>query len=184
MAYTFKVSGIYGTHLACLIKAMEKTTGDVLELGTGLFSTPYLHYQCIVSNRKLYSYENYMRWIKFFTEYEYPCDNHKLIYVEKYADAPIDKEWDVVLIDQTPDSSRAEEIIRLKDKAKYIVIHDSNPENYEVTHYDEVFPLFKYRIDWKEDYNYKTNSTIKIKDTKNNQTSVLSNLVNLEDFWL
>jgi len=162
------VSGRYGTHLPCLIKAMEKTTGDVLELGMGVFSTPYLHYQCILSNRHLVSYENCQPWTDFFLKYRYPCANHEIIVVEKYADAKIDKPWDVVLIDQTPDSSRAEEVKRLANLAKYIVIHDSNEKYDNIYHYSTIYPLFKYRTDWIQDSNHAT---------------VLSNLVDLTDFW-
>ena len=169
MPFNIKVSGNYGTHLPCLIKAFEKTVGDVLELGTGVFSTPYLHYACILSNRHLVSYENYQDWLQFFIKYGYECPNHELHYVEKYSDAPItDRIWDVVLIDQTPDSSRTEEIRRLANSAKYIIIHDANPSNDKVTHYSSIYPLFKYRTDWTGD---------------NNRATVLSNLVNLEDFW-
>lgn len=167
MAVTkMSVSLNYGSHLACLMKAFSKTTGDILELGTGIFSTPYLHYACILANRHLVSYENYENWYKFLQKYE--CANHELHFVEKYSDAPIDKEWSIVLIDQTPDSSRNEEAIRLKDKARYIVVHDSNPSNYKVTHYDKLFPHFKYKSVWTGD---------------NNSATVLSNLVDLKDFW-
>jgi hypothetical protein len=166
MAYSIKVSTKYGTHLPCLIKAMEKTTGDVLELGTGVFSTPYLHYQCLLSKRKLVSYENFKSWFDFVKTYEHPL--HEINFVEKYADAKIDKQWDVVLVDQTPDSSRVETIKRLPDLAKYIIIHDSNPSNYKVTHYDEIFPLFRFKTDWHGD---------------KNRATVLSNFVDLEDFW-
>jgi len=148
---------------------MSKTTGDVLELGMGVFSTPYLHYQCILSKRRLVSYENFKEWMKFFTDYHYENKYHEINFVEKYADAKIEKPWDVALIDQTPDSSRAEEIRRLKDFVKYIVIHDSNPSNYKVTNYDKIYPLFKYKADWHGD---------------NNRSTVLSNLVDLKDFWL
>ncbi len=168
MAYKMNVSLKYGTHLPCLIKAMSKTTGDVLELGTGVFSTPYLHYACTLSKRKLVSYENYKEWYDFMKTYE--NNYHKVKFVKKYSDAKIDKLWDVVLIDQTPDTSRVETIRRL-DKynyAKYIIIHDSNPSNHKVTHYDEIYPLFKYKTDWHGD---------------RNRATVLSNLVNLEDFW-
>src|SRR3990167_2920483 len=162
------VSGNYGTHLAPLIKAVGKTDGDILELGMGIFSTPFLHYTAILDNRKLLSVENYKDWAKFFIDYRYEHANHQILIVEKYANAPIDKNWDVVLIDQTPDSSRSEEIRRLANLAKYIVIHDSNPSNYKVTHYDEIYPLFKYKTDWHGD---------------KNRATVLSNLVDLEDFW-
>ena len=169
MANRMHVSLNYGTNLPALIRAMEKTTGDVLELGMGVFSTPYLHYQCILSNRKLVSYENYKEWMNFFLKYRYPCKNHEIIFVDKYSDAKIDREWDLVLIDQTPDSSRREEVKRLANLAKYIVIHDSGGNNEKVYHYSEIYPLFKYRTNWEGD---------------KNQATVLSNFVDLKDFWL
>ena len=169
MAYKINVSGNYATHLPCLIKALEKTNGDILEMGAGVFSTPYLHYASILSNRHLVTYENYKDWFDFFIKYGYECSNHELHYVEKYSDALIDKNWDVVLIDQTPDSSRSEEAIRLKDKAKYIILHDANPSNDKVTHYSQVYPHFRYKTTWTGD---------------KNSAVVVSNLVDLADFWL
>lgn len=169
MATSMKVSLAYGTHLPCLIKALEKTNGDILELGTGIFSTPYLRYMCMLNNRKLVSYENFESWYKFLLKYYTPNQNHEINFIDEYSKAPIDRSWDVVLIDQTPDISRSEEIRRLKDVAKYIVIHDANPSNDKVTHYSSIYPLFKYRTDWKGD---------------NNSAVVLSNLVDLKDFWL
>jgi hypothetical protein len=168
MAYKMRVSLKYGTHLAALIKAVEKTSGDVLELGTGIFSTPYLHYACTLSKRNLVSYENYQEWFDFLKPYE--NEYHKVNFVEKYADAPIDKEWDVVLIDQTPDSSRSEEIRRLANSAKYIIIHDSNNDkrSRRLYKYYEIYPLFKYKKIWDKDSNHAT---------------VLSNFVELENLW-
>lgn len=168
MAKNLPVSLAYGTHLPCLIKAVEKTTGDILELGTGLFSTPYLRYSCMLSGRRLVSYENFRDWYNFIRKYYDDNTNHQMYLIDEYKNAPIDHEWDVVLIDQTPDSSRKEEIIRLKDKAKYIVIHDSNPSNDKVTRYSTIYPLFKYKTVWQGDKNSAT---------------VLSNLVDLSDFW-
>ena len=162
------VSLAYGTHLPCLMKAVEKTDGDILELGTGIFSTPYLRYTAMLQNRKLVSRENFKPWYDFMLKYWKPNDNHRIEFVEDYGDCPTYKNWDIVLIDQTPDSSRAEEAIRLKDLAKYIIVHDSNPSNYKVTGYDKLFPHFKYKIDWMGD---------------NNRATVLSNIINLEDFW-
>ena len=168
MATTMKVSGRYGTHLPALIKAMEKTTGDVLELGMGIFSTPYLHYQCMLTDRKLVSYENNKEWMGFFLKYGYLNNNHTIAFVDKYSNAPIDKQWDVVLIDQTPDSSRREEAKRLANLAKYIIIHDSNDNMEKIYHYSEIYPLFKYKKVWDKDGNHAT---------------VLSNFVPLDDLW-
>ncbi|MBI2034515.1 MAG: hypothetical protein HYT11_02160 [Candidatus Levybacteria bacterium] len=168
MATRMNVSGNYGTHLPCLIKAMERTSGDVLELGMGLFSTPYLHYQCMLSNRKLISYENFKSYAQFFIDYGYPNANHEINIIDDYANAKIDRPWDVVLIDQTPDTSRIIEVRRLANLAKYIIIHDSNEKQERIYHYSEIYPLFKYRTIWDKDRNHAT---------------VLSNFVDLEDFW-
>jgi hypothetical protein len=169
MATNVKVSTRYATHLPCLIKAMGRTNGDVLELGMGVFSTPYLHYQCMLDKRYLTSYDNIRPWYDFFsTRYGYQDKYHQLVYVANYEDAPIEKEWDVVLIDQSPEESRVETIKRLANRAKYIIIHDSSPKFDRQYHYDTIYPLFKYRTDWTTDTNNAT---------------VLSNFVDLKDFW-
>lgn len=168
MAYNTKFSLRYGTHLPCLIKAVEKTNGDILELGIGLFSTPYLHYKCILDGRKLVSYENYKSWFDIFTRrYGYNYGTHELYFVEKYADVPL-KDYDIVFIDQTPDWSRHEEAIRFANNAKYVIIHDSGPKFDKMYQYDKVYPHFKYRTDWEGD---------------TNRATVLSNFVDLKDFW-
>ena len=168
MAFNINCSFNYATHLPCLIKAFSKTTGAILEIGMGVFSTPYLHYACTLAERKLVSYENYANWIQFFIDYGYENEYHEIKLVEKYADAQIEKPWDVVLIDQSPNSSRNEEIKRLANLAQYIVIHDSNGRHEKDYHYSEIYPLFKYKSVWDKDKRHAT---------------VLSNFNDLEDFW-
>jgi hypothetical protein len=168
MATNIKISLRYITHLPCLIKAMEKTSGDVLELGIGVGSTPYLHYKCILDKRKLVSYENFKPWYDFFTKrYGYNYGTHELNFVEKYSDVPL-KKYDIVFIDQTPDWSRHEEAIRFANHAKYVIIHDSGPKFDKQYQYDKVYPHFKYKAVWEGD---------------TNQATVLSNFVNLKNFW-
>lgn len=167
-------SGNYATHLGALIACVNKTKGDVLELGVGLFSTPYLHYACTGSKRKLLSLENDKGWLRHFKgsnfmHFLYSNDYHQLELVDVYEDSPlIDKEWDVVLVDQTPDLSRKETVKKLANKAKYIIIHDSNPQHERVYHYSEIYPLFKY---------------IRVWDLDDRHATVLSNFVDLEDLW-
>ncbi len=167
------VSGNYGTHLAPLIQAVRKTDGEILELGVGIFSTPYLHYLSHVSKRHLTSYDNDAGWARqfatsVFSAYLYKGPYHKIIPVESWDDAKIEKPWDVALVDHSPSERRIVEIERLAKWAKYIIIHDSNRRQESVYHYSKIYPLFKYRTDWHEDSNHAT---------------VLSNLVDLEDFW-
>lgn len=168
MAYKMNVSARYGTHLPALIKTVELTDGDILELGMGVFSTPYLHYKCMLDDRKLVSYENYKDWMDFFVHYGYPSKNHEIKFVDKYSDADIEKEWSVVLIDQTPDSSRVEEARRVANLAQYVIIHDSNENMESNYHYSEIYPLFKYKKIWNLDSNHAT---------------VLSNFNDLSNLW-
>ena len=168
MATSIKVSTRYGTHLPCLMKAMEKTTGDVLEIGIGVFSTPFLHYRCLLDNRKLVSYENYLSWYKFFAgRYGYNYGTHEINFIEKYSDIPV-KFYDIVFIDQTPDWSRHEEAIKFANNAKIVIIHDSGPKFDKMYQYDKVYSHFKYRSDWTGD---------------TNQATVLSNFIDLTNFW-
>lgn len=167
-------SGNYATHLGPLIACMNKTNGDVLELGMGLFSTPYLHYACTVDKRNLLSLENDPGWHRHFKgsqfmHFLYENDYHKIELVDNYENSPlINKEWDVVLVDQTPDLSRKETVKKLANLAQYIIIHDSNEQYERVYHYSEIYPLFKYKRVW---------------DLDDRHATVLSNFNDLEDLW-
>ncbi len=167
------LSGNYGTHMAPLIQAVNKTEGPILELGTGIFSTPYLHYQGILSKRHITSYDNDEAWLKKFSTSDYHAHRyegqyHSFIYVDDWDKADIEKPWDVALIDHSPSDRRIVDIKRLAQWAKYIIIHDSHERHERVYHYSEIYPLFKYRTNWEGDANPAT---------------VLSNLVDLSNFW-
>ena len=168
-----KISGSYGTLLGPLIACMNKTSGDVLELGMGFFSTPYLHYQCLLSKRHLTSYDNEKGWVDQYStsdwlHYLYLNEYHDIRWAEDWNTIDIEKPWDVVLVDQTPDLARKETVKRLANLAKYIIIHDSNDRHERVYHYSEIYPLFKY---------------IKVWDKDDRHATVLSNFISLEDLW-
>src|SRR3990167_5267866 len=165
---TIKFSFRYGSHLPVLLQALLKTQGDILELGTGIFSTPMLHAFSVAQKRNVVTYENYRRSYRWFSIYE--GEYQKVHFIEKWEDADIEKPWDVVLIDQTPNEDRIKTIARVADLAKYVVVHDANEgENTEkIYHYSEIYPLFKYR------YHYRGVEP---------NVMVLSNFVDLEDFW-
>ena len=167
-----RISGNYGTHMGLLIAALNKTSGDVLELGMGFFSTPYLHYQCLLSKRKLVSIDNDKGFVKMYASsnymrYNYENPYHQFVYVKNWADADIERPWDVVLVDHSPSERRIEEVKRLAKYAKLIIIHDSNSKFERDYHYSEIYPLFKYSFVWDKD---------------NRHATVLSNFINLERF--
>lgn len=167
-------SGNYATHLAPLIACINKTNGGVLELGMGLFSTPYLHYACTIGKRRLVSLENDKGWYKHFAKSDFihflfENEYHNLDLIDVYEETSyMNEEWDVVLVDQTPDLSRKETVKKLANKAKYIIIHDSDEIHEKTYHYSEIYPLFKYIRHWDQD---------------DRRATVLSNFVVLEDLW-
>ena len=168
MATNMNVSIRYSTFMPVLMEVMEKTNGDVLELGPGVFSTPYLHWMCERQGRNLLSIENDKNWYRFCKKY-YETEHHKFMLVENWNDCKdiITKKWDVALVDHSPSGRRVEEIKILADLAKYIVAHDSDPWKDHQYHYSTIYPLFKYTYNFTEvDHN----------------TALLSNFVDLKDF--
>ena len=156
------ISSRWSSHLPVLMKLLSITDGDVLEMGMGLYSTPYLHWACF-GKRKLVSFENDEKYIRYNSGFA--SDLHEIIFVEDWDKTDIEKPWDVALVDHSPGERRIIDIKRLANLAKYIVVHDTEPESEPKHHFSEIYPLFKYRYDFKK---YPP------------RTSVLSNLINLK----
>jgi len=166
MAQRLSVSVNYGTHMPALLQACLKTRGPVLELGVGVFSTPVLHWLCTIQSRKLTTIDNDPGWHQWGLQYS--SADHQVLFVKDWDDAPIEYGWDVALVDHSPDYRRAEEIARLAANAIYIVAHDANGRYHKQYGYDCVFPLFTHQT---------------VYDKANPHTVVLSNFVDLADFW-
>ena len=50
------------THVPLLVRVFEMSEGDVLEMGTGYFSTLILKWLCEMHDRTLYSFEGSRKW--------------------------------------------------------------------------------------------------------------------------
>lgn len=148
----------WGSHLPILKRVLEITDGDVLEMGMGIHSTPEMHWSCL--DRNLVSYENDAGYYKRFKKFE--DGKHKVIFVDDWDEAEIEKPWDVALVDHYPHTRRKEDVKRLSNWVKYLIVHDT-----DLFRYSEIYPLFKYRYDYK---------------TVIPNTTVLSNFVSLEIF--
>ncbi len=119
MATKMNVSIRYSTFLPVLMEVMNRTNGDVLELGPGVFSTPVLHWMCKKMNRRLLTIESDEKWFSFCRKY-YQSNHrqpirHRFVFVKNRddADREINKEWDVVLVDHSPSERRVVEIRKL-----------------------------------------------------------------------
>ena len=160
-----KISIRYGSHLPVLMKIVGETSGPILELGLGLYSTPYLHYTCLPTQRSLSSYDHDAGWIRYFRDCR--SDFHSVNFIDNWDLLDCTGRWDVVLIDHGPDARRYVEARRLAGQTKYLILHDSDPENDNLYQYSKIYPLFKYRYDYT---------------TCKPHTTVLSNFVDLGNF--
>ena len=151
------------THNPLLLRAVMASTGPVLELGAGLSSTPLLHWLCKMLDRELWTYETDQDYWKMANEFR--SRSHHIRRVDNWDQADILMNWGVSLVDHAPAKRRIVDIKRLNGRCDYIVIHDTEKEC--VYGYDQIWPLFKYRFDWKECVPY---------------TTVVSNLFPLDSF--
>lgn len=153
----------WSTHMPVLIKLANITTGPIMEVGSGVYSTPLLHWLCAGTKRKLVSYENDKDFIKLAKEYR--ARNHSIRLVDDFLTIPNTDHYSVIFIDHNG-HTRGKTAVHFKDSADYIVIHDSNVVGKNM--YQVAFPEFKYRKDY---------------DRCKPWTSVLSNTKNLDNLW-
>lgn len=161
-----RISPGWASHLPVIIKVLQNSEGPVLELGTGLYSTPVMHWLCLEAKRRLVSYENVPGYFKLVERFSYGL--HEIKLVDNWDKIQIeDEHWGVALVDHNPVERRKVEIARLANITDYLVVHDTERRMDPETGYIKAsFPLFKYR------YNYRRQPPY---------TSVLSNFI---EFYL
>lgn len=140
------------THAGILAAMLAKTTGSMLELGVGHFSTPTLYYVAKITGRYALSVETSREWYDFFAD-QFSSDSHKFFCTDNrlistcFEEYYGEKHWDVVLVDNGPSTDRVSCIEMLRKKAKYIIVHDS--ESAAVAYdWSNIFETFKYKYYW------------------------------------
>ena len=139
----------YGTHIHPLTVAVLRTSGAVVELGMGDYSTPVLHEICKLQGRLMLSYEKDLTWLENFIDLE--SDSHKIRHNETWDEYPID--CGVVFVDQSPAEYRQKSIEKYRNFAKIIVVHDTEKKNF----YGYDFSGFKYKYEYKR---YRKETTL------------------------
>ena len=136
----------YATHMPMVSAMAAKTQGPILEMGCGHYSSYILHEVCKVMGRTLVTLDEKPDWIEEFKFLKSPF--HELYLVDDQALCSLidNVRWSMVLIDHAPGERRKFDIERLKDKADFLIIQDTEEAGYE---YEKVLPQFKYRFDYK-----------------------------------
>lgn len=138
-----KMRMVFGSHLPVLMQLIQNTTGSVLELGSGLYSTPYLHWECYRRNRRIVTFENHPVYYGYAEQYR--RDFHEVHKVTDWDEIDISEPWSVALVDHDPLARRGVELGRLLH-AEYVIAHDAERGRGEQMGYNKAFELFKYRF--------------------------------------
>lgn len=134
------------THMPMLIKVLAESKGPVCEVGGGPFSTPLLHWICKMQNRKLVTYENEPEFYKMCRGFQSRL--HSIRFLDDWDKMDFNTHWGVVFIDHHPPERRVIDVLNFKDKADFIIMHDTEKENkYGL---QRAFPEFKYFHTWKD----------------------------------
>jgi hypothetical protein len=162
-------SALCGTHIPVLVKLLKHLNKPVLELGIGWSSTPLLHWVCQEKNLKLISIESDREWIKSFRTFR--SKNHSIFQAdENFAlNFELPDNFSLVFIDHKPARKRRASAVFFKDRADFIVLHDSELADHRAYKYTPIYDLFKYKFEYKgvgEPY-----------------TMVLSNKINLKEIF-
>lgn len=149
-----KIKMRWGNHAPVMKKLMDMTTGPILEVGAGLYSTPFIHWNCYSDKREVVSYDNYPEYFSQLKEYETPW--HKVFLVKDWDEPTFEGTWSIALLDQAPGIARKESAKKLIDNTDYIVLHDTEARYATDYNFDEIYPLFKYRYDFTDFKNHTT----------------------------
>lgn len=160
----FRMAAYRGSHLPVLIKLMSMTTGPVLEMGMGYCSSPFLHWACYPTKRRIVSYESQHDYYRYAETWR--ADFHEVHCVDDWNQADLAQPWSVAFVDHHPNNRRSDDVVRLTH-ADYVVIHDSENSSDGHYHLNEIRHQFKYRYKYTAAFPY---------------TSVWSNKHDLKDF--
>lgn len=126
----------YGSHLPMLLMALQQSQGDVIELGSGEFSTKLLRQYCEENNRKFYSYDNKKHW----------AEKTGSEYIEDWDKSHVWQKCGLLFVDHAPGDHRWKAINRMVNIADIIVVHDSEEVGAGAYQLYRIWPLFSYRL--------------------------------------
>ncbi len=169
----------FGTHQPLLFGACISTDGPMVELGTGFYSTPFIHALSLGQNRRAYSLDTSRGYLTFMSRYREGLHKVSLLdekmrmgpdgkvamgsrsqafFVERQT-AVLEKKFaamgeiSVVFIDHDPAFLRQPAIDWFADRARFIVAHDTESP----AHYGYDFSRFRHQL---SDHYQPTGTTV------------------------
>lgn len=156
-----------GSHLPVLIKLVSMTDGPILELGSGMFSSCFLHWACYPTKRRIVTYENFPNYYSFVNMFK--ADFHEVHCITDWDSIDISEPWNIAFVDHEPPERKGIETRRLAH-SDYIVAHDvGHGRRSWQFGYKGIYDEFKYHFDY---------------DTVFPATAVFSNKHDLKEFTI
>ena len=118
----------FATHQPVLCEALARSSGPVLELGSGEGSTQLMHRVCSENRRYVLTLDNNPEWLNRYVD-RLTNEFHDFGLVEDWpsalrSDAVASTEWGLVFVDSAPWESRALAVRLFAPKATFVVVHD------------------------------------------------------------
>ena len=142
-----------GSYMPVLSRFVAETTGPILELGVGFCSTPYLHWVCYPTRRRLVSYENNPEYYRFCESWK--DEFHDVHCIADWDSVNLSEPWSIAFVDHAPPGRRPEEMKKLTH-AEYVIVHDTENNNEHRYHLRTIRHLYKYRFKYTKAYPYTT----------------------------
>lgn len=115
----------WGSFMVPLTACLAATSGPVLEVGIGEWSTPFLTRYCLAAGRKLLSVDEDPEWIELFKSYAVGSHVVERVRYDVFLPEAAKQDWSVVFLDQSPGGKcRADAAMMFRNTAEYIVSHD------------------------------------------------------------
>ena len=146
--------------LAGVVAASAATHGPILEIGSGLSSTPLLLEMARATGRRLVTLESNLAWMNVNEDLHHP----EFLHVPDWAELPAliaeletqhpglsagkdgGPYWSMIFIDNDPGHTRVENVLRCRGRSEYLVAHDTH--NPWFRGLDEALDAFVYRFDY------------------------------------
>jgi predicted O-methyltransferase YrrM len=121
---------LYATHQRLLVKYMMQTTGPVIELGAGNYSTPILHEIATAQGRHLTTVDHNSDWLNKFKIFE--GDGHAMILLSSWTEFEVCGSYGFAFVDHAdpPSHPRWLQVEKLLPVADLILIHDTEDDLY------------------------------------------------------
>lgn len=122
------MSDPFSTHQQLLVKYLLRSTGPILELGCGGYSTKIIHEFAAAQGRHATTIDTDQEWISQFLPLQ--SSFHDVLHVPSWEDWTPGEMYGLAFIDHAPGERREIDIRRLIGRVEYFVLHDSEEPSY------------------------------------------------------